>query len=139
MARKKRISRGERYVALRFHMLESDAWKALTTIERCVLIEIMHRHMGTNNGKISYSVREGAAALRAGKATIARALNRLVELGFLVRTKIGAFSLKSRHATEWRVTAFDCDGPATKDFMRWRSSDRIAADAHGNQTPPGKL
>ena len=37
--------------------------------------------------------------------------------------KRGAFSLKQKHATEWRLTEFPCDVTndiASKDFMRWK-------------------
>ena len=35
-------------------------------------------------------------------------------------TKRGAFSLKTRNATEWRLTQYLCDGNLpTKDFMTW--------------------
>ena len=40
----------------------------------------------------------------------------------------GAFSLKKRHATEWRLTEFPCDlthALPTKDFMRWQPSQKI--------------
>jgi hypothetical protein len=36
--------------------------------------------------------------------------------------KKGAFSLKRKHATEWRLTEFPCDmthAPASKEFARW--------------------
>ncbi len=56
-----------------------------------------------------------------------RALDRLEERGFIVLTKIGAFSMKMRHASEWRLTEFPCDvsgGLATKDFIRWREKQK---------------
>jgi hypothetical protein len=40
----------------------------------------------------------------------------------------GAFSLKKRHATEWRLTEFPCDvthAIPTKDFMRWKPATKI--------------
>jgi hypothetical protein len=37
----------------------------------------------------------------------------------------GAFSLKKRHATEWRLTEFPCDIThalmGSKEFMRWQA------------------
>src|SRR5215469_837939 len=62
---------------------------------------------------------------------------------FIVPITKGAFSLKKRHATEWRLTAFPCDVTgawATKDFMRWqkpstaRPSNAPAVDATGRAT-----
>jgi len=57
-----------------------------------------------------------------------RALNSLEDHGFIVAVTKGAFSLKKRHATEWRLTEFPCDVAhtvSTKDFMRWRPSAKI--------------
>jgi hypothetical protein len=47
---------------------------------------------------------------------------RLQARGFIVPMKKGAFSLKRKHATEWRLTEFPCDmthAPASKEFARW--------------------
>ncbi len=101
-------------------MLNSAAWRDLDAVSRALYIEIARRYMGQNNGRIPYSVREGAAQLGVSKATISRSLNALIYHGFIVATMKGAFSLKSRHATEWRLTEFDYGNDfATKDFMRW--------------------
>ena len=55
-----------------------------------------------------------------GKTTVSRGLSRLIARGFAFPTKKGAFSLKMRHATEWRLADYPADGlPATKEFMRW--------------------
>jgi hypothetical protein len=110
----------ERFVMLRHWILNTPAWRDLDAVSRAVYIEISRRYMGQNNGRIPYSVREGAAELRVSKATISRSMKNLVEHRFLVTTKKGAFSLKARHATEWRLTEYDCDNIlATKDFVRW--------------------
>jgi len=105
-------------------MMATDAWKSLGCIERAMYLDIAARYAGygSNNGKIHYSVREAAARLRIGKSSAARALGVLQDRGFIVATKKGAFSLKLRHATEWRLTEFPSDistDLATKDFMHW--------------------
>ncbi len=49
--------------------------------------------------------------------------------GFVVQTKRGAFSLKARHATEWRLTEFGddvTDALATKDFARWEKQNTVS-------------
>jgi DNA-binding transcriptional regulator YhcF (GntR family) len=78
---------------------------------------------GSNNGRLPYSLREMAEALNVSKMTAQRALHKLQELGFIVETKRGAFSLKLRHATEWRLTEFGddrCGALATRDFALWK-------------------
>jgi DNA-binding transcriptional regulator YhcF (GntR family) len=81
-----------------------------------------YRGPGSNNGRIPFSLREMAEALHVSKMTAARALRLLQDRGFVVETKRGAFSVKERHATEWRLTEFGDDvtgALATKDFSRW--------------------
>jgi len=117
----------ERYVMLRHWLLESPAWKTLPAPAQSLYIQVAKRYNGSNNGRISYSVREGAVALNASKDTAARHLKILVERGFLICTKRGAFSLKTtKEASEWRLTEYDCDAPpahATKEFMHWRAPE----------------
>ena len=95
---------------------------------RALYLEMAKRYNGSNNGRISYSVREGAAALHVSKGSVKNWLDVLHERGFIVCTKRGAFSLKiTRDASEWRLTEYDCDTPAqhaTKDFMRWTRRTR---------------
>jgi hypothetical protein len=115
-----------RHIRLYHWMLNSPAWQSLSPIARCLYIEMASRYAGvdSNNGRIPYSVREGAEALVIGKATAHKALGDLVERGFIVPIKAGVFTLK--RATEWRLTEFACDvtnAAATKDFMRWEPSE----------------
>jgi hypothetical protein len=112
-----------------FHwMTDCPAWRDLDAVSRALYLHLAKRYAGPgrNNGRLPYSVREGATELKIGVATAARALAKLTDHGFIVPVVKGAFSLKKRHATEWRLTEFPCDvtgNPlATKDFMRWQPS-----------------
>lgn len=124
MRRKGRSDSAPRHVRLYYYLLTSPAWKSLTSNARAIYVEMAMRYAGhgTNNGRLSYSIGEACRALRIGRATACRAIKELVDRGFIVVAKRGAFSLKLRHATEWRLTEFPCDitgATATKDFMRW--------------------
>jgi hypothetical protein len=112
-----------RYVRLPHWMLKSPAYRSLDGNARSIYTEMamLYRGPGTNNGYISYSVREAATSLKIGKSTAARALAQLEERGFIVCMQKGAFKA-SRHATEWRLTEHACDRTgalATKTFMSW--------------------
>lgn len=122
-----------RYVALYHWFMRTDAWHALDTVSKCAYVEMAGRYAGpgSNNGRIPFSVREMANALRVSKATASRALQRLQELGFIALTKQGAFSVKVRQATEWRLTEFGCDVTgqlATKDFTRWEKQNTVSPE-----------
>jgi hypothetical protein len=144
-----------RHVRLYHYMTDSLAWHDLSAVARSIYIDLARRYagIGSNNGRIPYSVREGAAELKISAATASRALAELVDHGFIVPMVKGAFSIKKRHATEWRLTEFPCDVTdvlSSKDFMRWqlptsrlarygamgaRSASRLPSVTH----PPGKL
>jgi hypothetical protein len=123
-----RSSKALRHVRLYHWMTDSPAWHDLTALERAIYADIAKLYDGANNGKIWYSVRTAADEFKVGKSTAWRAIQRLIEHGFLVQMKRGAFSLKQKHATEWRLTEFPCDVThdiASKDFMRWKRPSEI--------------
>jgi hypothetical protein len=139
MSRKYRRDRARtehRHVRLYHWLMNTLAWKSLDATARAVYIEMARRYagQGSNNGRIHYSVREAADALRIGKSTAARALNDLVDRGFVVVMKKGGFNVKKRHATEWRLTEFPCDVSnqlSTKEFARWPEKNQTAGPVGG--------
>jgi hypothetical protein len=120
-----------RHVRLYHYMTDCPAWHDLDAVARAIYVDMARRYAGMNNGRIPYSVREAAAELKIGTATASRALTRLTENGFIAPVSKGAFNLKKRHATEWRLTEFPCNVTnqmiASKDYMRWQpgSSRRV--------------
>ena len=122
--RPKGKGKNERYVKLRYWLLDSRAWNSLPGNAHSLYVRIVQRYRGNNNGQVPYSVREAAQALHVNKATASRLFKLLEDRGFIVCTKRGAFSLKTvKDASEWRLSEYDSDYPpahATKDFMRWQ-------------------
>src|SRR5687767_1704679 len=103
-------------------MLNCSAWKSLPGIDRAIFGELAALYNGCNNGSLGYSVRAAAENLSVSPQTAMRALQRLQERGFITRVTKGAFSRKTRHASEWRLTEHLCDVTgqmATKAFMSW--------------------
>ncbi len=67
--------------------------------------------------------------------TAQRAFKELQDHGFIILAKRGAFSLKCRHATEWRLTEFrdDVTGEmATKEFARWGKNQNTVSPENPN-------
>jgi hypothetical protein len=122
MPSKRNKDKDSRHVRLYHWFLKSDAWRSLSPIERALYVEIVTRYNGSNNGRIGFGVRDAAKGLHISKAGAARAFAGLQVCGFIVATKRSAFNIKTKMATEWRLTEFcsDIDGAfATKDFMKW--------------------
>lgn len=117
-----------RHVRLYHWLTDTAAWRDLDCVARCVYLQLARRYGGpnSNNGRIPYSLAEIADELGISKQTAMRALDKLQDHGFVVMMKQGAFRLKHRHATEWRLTEFRCDvtgAMPTKEFARWRKSE----------------
>lgn len=130
----------DRYVALTHWMMRTPAWLDLRPNARCAYIEIARRYAGpgSNNGRIPCSVREISESLHISKMTALRALQELQDHGFIVQAKRGAFSVKCRHATEWRLTEYrdDVTGEmATKDFARWGKIQNTVSPENPNGFP----
>ena len=120
---KGRSNSGARFLQLHHWLLKSTAYRRSSLAARGLLIEVMARYNGQNNGEISMSVREAAEKLNVGKDRASRAFHELQELGFLRIVERGSFNRKVRHASTWHLTMFESNGePATKNFMRWDES-----------------
>jgi hypothetical protein len=106
---KQRTDKADRYFQVHHYMLKTDAWRALSAPARTVYLQIGFRYDGFNNGKIALSVRDAEAECNINKDTASRAFHELVERGFIVETRHGGLSRKTRLASEWRMTAYKCD------------------------------
>jgi hypothetical protein len=125
MSRKRGRSKEARHVRIYHAMMRTDAWRQLdaNAIALYVLLSSRYGGAGSNNGRIAFSVREAAKALKIGKSTAALAFRILQELGFIVLETPGSFNRKVRHAHEWRLTEFASDTSdkfATRDYEQWR-------------------
>lgn len=105
-------------------LFDSAAYRALKPGARALLLELIRRYNGSNNGKIGLGVREAAKALGVGKNAAQRYLQTLIEHGLALPSRRGGFNLKDPHGrrqTEWRLTwlAADSHRPAHewKDFV----------------------
>ena len=120
-AKKKRTNPANKFIQKKRFLFESEAFRALTCMSRCLLDEFMFRYNGSNNGHIIMSVREAGGRLNCSKDTVTKSLRELEEKGFIRCRQKGAFTCKKRHASEWVVTEYELNGkPATKDYMHWQ-------------------
>ena len=139
MAKKNRTGRSNgalgRFVGLPMYLLRTIAWQSLNPVARCALIEVLQRYDGRNNGRLAMSGRMLAQAIGVSRATGTRALTELCKRGFLEVVTPSAFSLKTRRATEYRVTLHRCDVSGnlpSKAFIRWKSEIHFTASPQGH-------
>jgi hypothetical protein len=122
-----RSSGDARHVRLHHWLLNSPAYLSLSPAARAVHVEIVRLYNGANNGRLALSVRTAAARCRIARNTAARALAELQDRGFVECVTPGAFSLKTRHAAEWRLTHHKCDASGqlpSSSFMRWKPPEK---------------
>ena len=117
-----------RFLQLDYFFLETQAFRQLTGNDTKVLLFMLKRFNGINNGKIGFGVRSGCfvptkgtglpinSSIGLSAASIARSLRNLERLGFIRCTREAAFDQK-RLVREWRLTWLPCNGElATKEF-----------------------
>jgi hypothetical protein len=110
------------HVRLYRWLLDSPAYLSLSCPARAVLVEIVRCYDGYNNGRIGLSVRKAAERCRIAPGTAKRAFEELQERGFVDCVTKGAFSRKTQHASEWRLTWWPCDVTGAlpaKTFVNW--------------------
>jgi hypothetical protein len=107
---------GERKLAIEHWLLESGAYRGLSNQARCILVELMRRHDGGNNGRISFGGADGSY-VGLSRDVSERALTELEHARFIKPTTPAVPHL--RHPRKWHLAMYAADGkPATKDFMR---------------------
>ncbi len=117
---------GGRYLTFHVYLWESAAWLALKPNARSAFIFMLQRFNGFNNGDISCSVREVAENIRVSKNTAKRAIDELLDKGFIAVTKEAGFSQKNRTAREYRFTHLDVvkgngnEVAPTHDYRNWK-------------------
>lgn len=129
-------TRGAGLIGLPKCVYESDAYASLDLYGRAVLLAILSRFNGYNNGEIGCSYREIADDLGVQNyARIAQAVADCMERGLL---DIGHESLwKERHSRQYRFTFIQSRKPpfttsATNEYRDWSKKigvDHVSADA----------
>jgi hypothetical protein len=141
----------DQFVALRFEMKESRAWRAMSGSARVYYLELKstHRTKPNNNGQISLTQREAMKATGFTRPTIERAHEELIHFGFIVETRPAYLGKEGKgRAPLLRLTELDTDKPATKEYLRWNGKPfvspvqkRLAKKTESRQTKlanPGK-
>lgn len=143
MSTKKRLGRGRRqngrsahgppFVQLHYYVMDSAAYRALKSGPRALLLEIIRRYNGSNNGTIGLGVRQAAAALNITDKDTANVYFKALEAhGFIKAISRGGFNMKdpsSRRASEWAITWERVgDQPPTKEFMKWTPEEKCGPE-----------
>jgi hypothetical protein len=115
---------GDHFFALRYDVLRSPEFSALSAIAVKLLLDLVSQFSGTNNGDLSPSWRLMKARGWKSKDTLDRALRELVERQWLVRTRPGGRNLAALYAMTFR-SIDECGrkhdiAPTTRPGDDWR-------------------
>ncbi|MDD7313165.1 MAG: hypothetical protein PUH03_02265 [bacterium] len=124
---------GERFMAISFPMFEHSSFKTLSDKARSILLLMLYRYNGSNNGEIHLTSREIQKWYGYGKGTAHQKLIELYEHGFIFPVKIGCFT--TRLGTIWRLTfkKTDKDIP-TNDWKRFDKNKNKVPDFEPYET-----
>jgi hypothetical protein len=97
-----------RFTRLPHYLLESSAYRSLSTNARALLVEMTMLENGKNNGAFWLSVKDAGARMGlANLQSVSCAFNDLTEAGFIRMTRDGFFHVKASNAGRarcWRLT-----------------------------------
>ncbi len=118
-----RRGKSRSFASIDRRIMTCHAFRSLTPLAQAAYTWFAFSFNGANNGRIIMSSQMMANHLNVSKATGARAIAELIEKGFVVVATPGAFNMKHRHASEYRLTAIRCNVTGelpTNEFERWK-------------------
>ena len=111
------------FVKLDYGLLSTEAWQHLTPRACKLYIAVRIRCNGMNNSYISYSIREAVDLLNCNPNTACACFDELMDKGFLKCARNSTFTLKTKEARLWTITAEKIgENPPTRDFKDWQKN-----------------
>lgn len=125
-------TKGHQFIKLDRGVTESAAWRSLSCEARSLLIAMWERYNGSNNGSISFGIREAKANLNIGSTRAGRAFAELQQSGFIILRADSSFDYKAgaskRLARVWELTPIECDGKPAKRPFRFQQKQNAAPE-----------
>jgi len=126
-------TRGGRWAGIPVCVIQSAAYRDCSVHARAILVELVARMNGYNNGKIALSQRQLVEALGCAPRKVVRGVAELMEHGLLDVPIEGKW--KERMAREYRLTFVSNKArSATNDYIHWKPTQ-----ISGVTTPVAKV
>lgn len=141
---KQRHSPGEHFTKLIRHTMEEPAWRALSSTAQALYPWLKLEWRGpdaNNNGRISLSVRQAAAAMGVRPDTAAEGFRDLQRKGFIVQTRPaslgieGAAKSPTYELTELKMPGAEKDG--RKLYRNWQEGHDFPITSSSANNPAG--
>jgi hypothetical protein len=108
---------GPGFIQLFHYVKRSLAYHGLSPIARAIVVELLDRYNGCNNGMIVFGVREAAYEIGRSTGAISKAMTEVDDSGLARPTKVGEW--RGRQATEWRLMWKRCDKTGDLPQKQW--------------------
>jgi hypothetical protein len=124
-----------RRILIEHRLLKSAAYRSVPSAAKVVLMELMRRENGSNNGRIKYGADFGPYIGLSADVT-KRALRQIQDSGFIVMT--AAANKRAGVPRKWRLTTVKADGKAaTMDFLNWQPKNGTPVSLVPLNSPDG--
>lgn len=108
------------FIKLPKELLDSFAGRQLRSTELAILIRIIYRYNGSNNGRIAASKRDLMKEVKSGDRLTLASLNNLVSYGFLKVVRTYKKDPLNRLANEYALTWLKNDVTGQEPSNDWR-------------------
>lgn len=123
-----------RFARLDHRLLNSAAYRALSTAARALLVELTMLDNGENNGSLYLSIRDAAGRLgMADLSAVRSAFDELQELGFIEMTENAWFHVKAAEKSRarcWRLTWLTGPGRKGASMAFMDCQPKLGTKAH---------
>ncbi|HRK98669.1 MAG TPA: hypothetical protein PLE43_09375 [Alphaproteobacteria bacterium] len=124
------------FVGLPRRVFKSEQYKNLGMTARCLLDELQHKHTGSNNGRIIFSVEMAMKNLGISYNTAKNAFKELEHRGFIERSLDANYM--NGQAREWRLTYEPCYGREPTDDWVLSGIDKNSFSPSNFEKTPSK-
>jgi hypothetical protein len=119
---RRNLTKNTRQIKLYHRWLNSSAYRTTPSAAKVVLLEMMRRFNGGNNGRISFGGLSGAE-IGLSRDLTERMLNLLRDRGFLAEME-PAKPGRRGHPRRWRLTMYRVAGmKPTEEFLKWTPAE----------------
>ena len=124
-------TRGGRWAGIPVCVIESAAYRHCSVHARAILVELVARMMGYNNGKIAVSQRQLVEALGCAPRKIVRGIAELMEHGLIDVQAEGKWKERMARGLSAYVRDHQRRAISSNDYLRWNPTLKSGATTLG--------